>query len=73
MLEQIHADAEDQRKTKVIVGSSLVTYAAYALVTAATGGLAGLAMVGIVAGSTGLSILAATRTQATYAVKRFAH
>ncbi|MBV9110830.1 MAG: hypothetical protein JO306_15575 [Gemmatimonadetes bacterium] len=73
MLEQIHADAEDQRKTKVIVGSSLVTYAVYALFTAATGGLAGLAMVGIAAGSTGLSILATTRTQPTYTVKRFAH
>jgi len=73
MLEQIHADAEDQRKTKVIVGSSLVTYAVYALITAATGGLAGLAMVGIAAGSTGLSILATTRTQSIYSVKRFAH
>ncbi len=39
MLEQIHAAAEDQRKTQVIVALGMVAFAAYALPTPpSTGG-----------------------------------
>lgn len=74
MLEQIHADSEDQRKTQVIVAMGMVMFGVYALLGAATGGgWTALATVGLMIGSTGAALLAMARTRATYATKRFAH
>jgi hypothetical protein len=73
MLEQIHATAEDQRKTQVIVALAMISFAIYTLLGAALGGWSGLAAVGLVIGSGGAALLGAVRSRATYATKRFAH
>ncbi len=72
MLEQIHADAEDQRKTRVIVATGMVIFGMYALAAAALGGWSGMATVGLMVGSAGAALLSMVRTRATYAIKRFA-
>jgi len=73
MLEQIHADFEDQRKTQVIVALGMVMFGLYAVLSAATGGSwTALATVGLMIGSAGAGLLAMVRNRATYATKRFA-
>jgi hypothetical protein len=73
MLEQIHAAAEDQRKTQVIVALAMVTFGVYALVGAALGGWSAVATVGVLLGSAGAAMLGWARTRATFAPKHFAH
>ncbi|HEX8245786.1 MAG TPA: hypothetical protein VF541_19895 [Longimicrobium sp.] len=73
MLEQIHADAEDQRKTRVIVALGMVIFGTYALVSAALGGWSAMATLGVMVGSVGAALLSTVRSRATYATKRFAH
>ncbi|HSU13935.1 hypothetical protein [Longimicrobium sp.] len=73
MLEQIHATAEDQRKTQVIVALGMVMFGLYALASAALGGWSGLATVGAMVGVGGGALLAVVRSHPTYATKRFAH
>jgi hypothetical protein len=73
MLEQIHADFEDQRKTQVIMALGMVMFGLYAVLSAATGGSwTALATVGLMIGSTGAALLGMVRSRATYATKRFA-
>jgi hypothetical protein len=72
MLEQIHADFEDQRKTQVIVALGMVMFGLYGLLSAATGGSwTALATVGLMIGTAGAGLLAMVRNRATYATKRF--
>jgi fatty acid desaturase len=73
MLEQIHADAEDQRKTRVIVALGMMVFGLYALASAAMGGWSAMATVGVMVGSVGAAVLSTVRSRATYATKRFAH
>jgi len=72
MLEQIHAAAEDQRKTHTIVALALVAFATYTLGDAAVNGVSALTATGAMLGTTGAAILNWLRTRATLKTKRFA-
>jgi hypothetical protein len=72
MLEQIHATAEDQRKTQTIVALGLVAFATYALGDAAVNGLGALTAAGMLAATGGAAMLNWLRTRTTFATKRFA-
>ena len=72
MLEQIHATAEDQRKTQTIVAAGMVAFAAYALGDAALNGVSVLTATGLMMGTTGAAMLNWLRTRITLTPKRFA-
>ena len=72
MLEQIHAAAEDQRKTQMIVALGMVAYGLFALATAALGGWSTFATVGLAVGSCGAAGAVQTLGRAPLRIKRFA-
>lgn len=72
MLEQIHAAAEDQRKTQTIVALGLVAFATYALGDAALHGLSTLSAAGVMLGTTGAAMLHWVRHHAAATPKRLA-
>ena len=72
MLEQIHATAEDQRKTHTIVALGMVAFATYALGYTALHGLSSLTAAGAVLGTTGAVTLNWLRIAANYTPKRLA-
>jgi len=72
MLEQIHAAAEDQRKTQVIVALGMVAFATYALADAAFNGWSTLSSTGMLVGTSGAAMLQWARQRVTLAPKRLA-
>ncbi|HEX9936509.1 MAG TPA: hypothetical protein VGB15_05280 [Longimicrobium sp.] len=72
MLEQIHAAAEDQRKTHMIVATAMVAFAAYTLGDAALTGWSPLATAGTMVGTAGAAMLQWVRHRAPLALKRLA-
>ena len=72
MLEQIHAAAEDQRKTHAIVAMGMMAFAAYALGDAALGGWSPLSTAGLMVGTAGAAMLQWVRHRAPLALKRLA-
>ncbi len=72
MLEQIHAAAEDQRKTQVIVALGLVAFATYALIDAALTGWSSLSSAGLLLGTSGAAMLQWARHRVTLTPKRLA-
>ncbi|HET7229280.1 MAG TPA: hypothetical protein VFJ16_04725 [Longimicrobium sp.] len=72
MLEQIHATAEDQRKTQMIVALGMVAFATYALIDATLTGWTTLSAAGLLFGGTGAAMLNWVRHHATVTPKRLA-
>jgi hypothetical protein len=72
MLEQIHATAEDQRKTHTIVALGMVAFATYAFGDAALNGLSSLTATGMLLGTGGAAMLNWLRTRAPLTPKRLA-
>lgn len=72
MLEQIHAAAEDQRKTQVIVALGMVAFATYALADAAFTGWSSLSTTGMLLGTIGAAMLQWARHRVTLIPKRLA-
>lgn len=72
MLEQIHATAEDERKTHLIVALGLVVFGVYTLASATLGGWTALTTVGVMIGTAGAAMLQWALNRATLKIKRFA-
>jgi hypothetical protein len=72
MLEQIHAAAEDQRKTQVIVALGMVAFATYALADAAFNGWSTLSSTAMLIGPSGAAMLQWARHRVTLTPKRLA-
>ncbi|HYH83117.1 MAG TPA: hypothetical protein VEX86_25200 [Longimicrobium sp.] len=71
-MEQIHAAAESQRRTQVIVALGMVAFATFALADAALSGWSSLGSAGMLLGTTGAAMLQWARHRATLRPKRLA-